>query len=392
MNRTLNLKFPFDFLGIDTVRLYIETTNVEYDYFLMSIRIHSVKKGRKEYRDPAAGVLLIENVKGDGFRYFVVSFSLSRLYNGDNFSSYSPFDYDEIVKRLKPILDNFGFGIKDWKKVKVSRLDVFLNVELDRDYNSYFPIVKTGKLPRTEARYSDTSKYSENKSFTLLTYDKKKHLQNIKEVNIEENVLRFELRYLNGPKIKRNLGSNLLHKIKPEKIEEDFYVNLQAAYSGLKDFSLDYATFNRLRELKRYFKSQNNRFPEKNGLEANTYLRMDRKGEFEDYIFKKFNVPLKRYISIEAQKKKRYRDKTRILHFLSIGLYVEDAIRWESSSINLIRNSVFHQPLKLARLGEEYVERPKRIKKEIDSLDISIFTLEDCLAIRDRVYLRTDTL
>ncbi|MFA4793247.1 hypothetical protein [Leptospira kirschneri] len=335
---------------------------------------------------------MIEIIKGDGFRYFVVSFSLSRLYNGDNFPSYSPFDYDEIVKRLKPILDRFGYSIKDWKKVKVSRLDVFLNVELDRDYKSYFPIIKTGKLPRTEARYSDTSKYSENKSFTLLTYDKKKHLQNIKGVNIEENVLRFELRYLNGPKIKRNLGSNLLHKIKPEKIEEDFYVNLQAAYSGLKDFSLDYATFNRLRELIRYFKSQNNRFPEKNGLEANTYLRMDRKGEIEAYLLKKFNVPLKRYISIEAQKKKRYRDKTKILHFLSIGLYVEDAIRWQSSSINLIRNSVFHQPLKLARLNEEYVERPKRIKKEIDVLDLSFFSLEDCLALRDRVYLRTDTL
>ncbi|WP_078124962.1 hypothetical protein [Leptospira alexanderi] len=371
----MNLKNPFDYLGIDTIRLFIEGPNVEQNGFLRTLRIRSGSKGDRFY-DFASGVMIIEVFK-NGFRFYNISFSLSRLYNGVNYSSYVPFNYEDLVKKLTPILEVAGFEVKDWAKVKLSRLDVFLNIELEHSYEYYAPILKTITLPRTELEYHASSKYLKNKQITLMTYDKKDHLKKIKNVKIQDNVLRIELRYLKGQKIKKTFGTNLLFELRPEQIEKDFYKKLESAFTLLQDFSFQSKSFSRKDELVRYFQKLNSRFPERFAFEANSYYRKEKQGKLQEFLSELKNAPTRSDKSVESQRKKKERDIKKVQSYVNLGIFLDYASRESSLSLDLIKSAVFHRRLKIARLGEEVKAEYRRYNKNEGGMDFSMFTLED---------------
>ncbi|UZN08779.1 hypothetical protein M5D10_07560 [Leptospira santarosai] len=374
----MNLSNAFDYLGIDTVHLFIELENVKEDEFLCALRIRHSKNKVPYYIARAKGVTVVKVLKGD-FRYYRINFSLSKLYNGVNYSSYSPFDCTEIVNRLTLILFDLGLSIKDWNKVKVSRLDVFLNIELEKDYETCFPILNTSTLPRTKPRLHGNSRYLENKSVTLFAYDKKKQLSVRHKLEIREDVLRLELRYLKGRKVKESLGSNLLKDIKPERVEKDFYKKLEKAFASLNNFEHQIGSFNRRSELIRYYREKGSRFPEKFGMLANKYFQIDAKGQLRSVLAQILNVPFLPGKSIEAQRKKKERDMKAILESRKIGIYMQDLTHWSGSSIAVIRNAVFKKRLHIARLENERIkpEQRKFKYKYESSLDLSQIIFED---------------
>ncbi|EMO55890.1 hypothetical protein [Leptospira noguchii] len=374
----MNFSNAFDYLGIDTIHLYIELENVKEDEFLCALRIRHSKNKVPYYIARTKGVTVVKVLKGD-FRYYKINFSLSKLYNGVNYSSYSPFEYTEIVNRLTLILLGLGLAIKDWNKVKVSRLDVFLNIELEKDYETCFPILNTSTLPRTKPRLHGNSRYLENKSVTLFAYDKKKQLSVRHKLEIQEDVLRLELRYLKGRKVKESLGSNLLKDIKPERIEKDFYKKLEKAFASLKDFEHQSGSLNRRSELIRYYREKGSRFPEKFGMLANKYFQIDAKGQLRSVLAHIIDAPFLPGKLIEAQRKKKERDVKTILESRKIGIYMQDLTRWSGSSIDVIRNAVFEKRLHIARLEDERIkpEQRKFKYKYESSLDLSLITFED---------------
>lgn len=382
----MNLSNAFDYLGIDTIHLYIELENMEEDEFLCALRIRHSKNKVPYYIGRAKGVTVVKVLKRD-FRYYRINFSLSKLYNGVNYSSYSPFDYTEIVNRLTLILFGLGLSIKDWNKVKVSRLDVFLNIELEKDYETCFPILNTSTLPRTKPRLHGNSRYLENKSVTLFAYDKKKQLSVRHKLEIQEDVLRLELRYLKGRKVKESLGSNILKDIKPERVEKDFYKKLEKAFASLKDFEHQSGSFNRRSELIRYYREKGLRFPEKFGMLANKYFQIDAKGQLRSALAQILNVPFLPGKSIEAQRKKKERDMKAILESRKLGIYMQDLTHWSGSSIAVIRNAVFEKRLHIARLVDERIqpEQRKFKYKYESSSDLSLITFEDLKLLKKEI-------
>ncbi|AJR14768.1 hypothetical protein LIL_12166 [Leptospira interrogans serovar Linhai str. 56609] len=374
--KTLNLKNPFDYLGIDTIRLYLPTSNIEFEEFSRAIRFRNGLK-RLKFNDQQSGVIACEFIKSDGFRYYTVRVSLSRLYNGINYSSYSPFDYKDTIERLDPILASAGLPVKDWTKVILSRLDVFLNIELEHPYEHYTPILKTISLPRTKLESYETSKYLKNKQITLMTYDKKDQLEKRKSVKIQDNVLRIELRYLKGQKIKKTFGTNLLFKLKPEQIEKDFYEKLESAFSLLKDFSFQTKSFSRKDELIRYFEELNSRFPERFAKEALSYYRKEKQGKLKEFLSDLKNVPVQLDKSVESQRKKKERDTKKAQHYANLGIFLDYASREYSLSLDLIKSAVFHRRLKIARLDEVVKAEHRQYKKNEGAMDLSMFSWED---------------
>nr|WP_236712595.1 hypothetical protein [Leptospira weilii] len=321
--------------------------------------------------------MIIEVFK-DGFRFYIISFSLSRLYNGVNYSSYAPFDYEDLVKRLMSILEVAGFVVKDWAAVKLSRLDVFLNIELEHSYEYYAPILKTISLPRTESKSYETSKYLKNKRLTLMTYDKKTQLEKRKNLKIQDNVLRIELRYLKAQKIKQTFGVNLLHELKAEHIEKDFYKKLESAFSELGKFSV-YPTLSlsRKNEFVKYFKEKKARFPEKLGIMVNSFYRKDKIGKLQELLSAMRNTSIQSEKSSEAQRKKKERDIKKALSFVNLGIFIDFEKRDFGQSLNLIKSVVFHRQLKIARLDEVVKVEHRRYNKNEGAMDFSMFSWDD---------------
>ncbi|TGM04705.1 hypothetical protein EHQ86_10930 [Leptospira yasudae] len=371
----MNLKNPFDYLGIDTIRLFIEGPNVEQNDFLRALRIRSGSKGDRFY-DRASGVMIIEVFK-DGLRFYIISFSLSRLHNGVNYSSYAPFYYEDLVKKLTPILEVAGFAVKDWAKVKLSRLDVFLNIELEHSYEYYASILKTISLPRTESKNYETSKYLKNKRLTLMTYDKKDQLEKRKNVKIQDNVLRIELRYLKAQKIRQTFGTNLLFELKPEQIEKDFYEKLESAFSLLNNFSFQTKSFSRKDELTRYFEKLNSRLPGRFAKEALSYYRKEKQGKLKEFLSELRKAPVRLEKSAESQRKKKERDIKKVQSYVNLGIFLDYASRESNLSLDLIKSAVFHRRLKIARLDEEVIAEHRRYNKNEGAMDFSVFSWED---------------
>ncbi|RHX77485.1 hypothetical protein [Leptospira yasudae] len=372
----MNLKHPFDYLGIDTIRLYLSTSNIEFEEFSRALRVRNGLK-RLKFFDKQSGLNVNETIKSDGFRYYTVRVSLSRLYNGLNYSSYSPFDYEDIIERIDPILQSIGLPVKDWTKVILSRLDVFLNIELEHHYGHYAPILKTTSFPRTGVRYVESSKYLENKRITLMAYDKRDHLETMKNVKIQDDVLRIELRYLNAQKIKQTFAVNLLCELKPEQIEKDFYKKLESSFSHLRDFSFQAKSLSRRDELIRFFEGIKSRFPVKFANKALSYFRKDRKGNLHEILSEIKNAPLSLDKSSESQRKQKERDVKKVQSFVNQGIFVDYAIRESSRSLELIKDAVFHRRLKIARIGEQKETEYRKFKKNEGAMDLSMFSWED---------------
>lgn len=225
-----NLDTPFDYLGIDTLRLFTAAENVEVNPDLFKPKAYKTKEGKTILctTDSGLSIIRIQHTRYVAFYYFC--FSLSRLYNGLNYSSYSPIDYKEITSRLDTILERNGLTVMTWFDIKVSRIDLFRNIKLLEGYNSYLPIMKTVSVPRTKLRSVEDSRYHQNDSFKLVFYDKTKLLREV--VKIGDSVLRIECRYMSPKKIKKNSVRITSFKLPTARLK-DIFLNIVRRHSQL---------------------------------------------------------------------------------------------------------------------------------------------------------------
>ncbi len=343
-----NLNAPFDYLGIDTLRLFTAAENVEVNPDLFKPKAYKTKEGKTILctTDSGLSMIRIQHTRYVTFYYFC--FSLSRLYNGLNYSSYSPIDYKEITSRLDTILERNGLTVMTWFDIKVSRIDLFRNIKLVEDYNSYIPIMKTVTVPRTKLRSVEDSRYHQNDSFKLVFYDKTKLLREV--VKIADSVLRIECRYMSPKKIKKELGSNYFFQISNSALEGYFSKYCEKAFSTLRQFEFRPESNDLKTELVRYFTIHRKRYPKRLADEAFSYFEKYQSETLDSYLSEsKLVIPNKS----ESERKRKERKRKRVNELLNAAILIEQTILNEGSNISYLRSLFFENPSKISLLKKE---------------------------------------
>ncbi|EMO51721.1 hypothetical protein [Leptospira noguchii] len=349
-----NVNAPFDFLGIDTLRLFTAAENVEVNPDLFNPKAYKTEKGKPilSLSDSGLSVIRIQHTRYVAFYYFC--FSLSRLYNGVNYSSYSPIDYKEITSRLDVILERNGLTVINWFDIKVSRIDLFRNLKLNKDYNAYVPILKTVSVSRTKVKSVEDSKYHQNNSFKMVFYNKAEQLRNV--VKLEDSVLRIECRYTNPKKIKKELGSNYFFQIANSALEDYFHHYCEKAFSVLRQFEFKSETNDLRTELCRYFTIQRKRFPKKLADEAFSYFEKYQSETFDSYLSE---LKLETEKKSESERKRKERKLKTAKELLNTAILIEQIIQDGGSLITDLRSLLFNNPSKISLRAKE----PKKRKK-----------------------------
>ncbi|MCH1917318.1 hypothetical protein L9Z41_17200 [Leptospira noguchii] len=349
-----NINAPFDFLGIDTLRLFTAAENVEVYPDSFNPKAYKTEKGKPilSLSDSGLSVIRIQHTRYVAFYYFC--FSLSRLYNGVNYSSYSPIDYGEITSRLDAILERNGLTVINWFDIKVSRIDLFRNLKLNRDYNSYVPILKTVSVSRTKIKSVEDSKYHQNNSFKMVFYNKAEQLRKV--VKLEDSVLRIECRYTNPKKIKKELGSNYFFQITNSALEDYFHHYCEKAFSVLRQFEFKSETNDLQTELCRYFTTRKKRFPKRLSDEAFSYFEKYQSETFDSYLSE---LKLETEKKSESERKRKERKLKTAKELLNTAILVEQTIQNGGSLIDDLRSLLFNSPSKISSREKE----PKKRKK-----------------------------
>ncbi|KGE22235.1 hypothetical protein [Leptospira interrogans] len=350
---SFNLDTPFDYLGIDTLRLFTAAENVEVNPDLFKPKSYKTKEGKTILctTDSGVSMIRIQHTRYVAFYYFC--FSLSRLYNGLNYSSYSPIDYKEITSRLDTILERNGLTVMTWFDIKVSRIDLFRNIKLLEDYSSYIPIMKTVKVPRTKVEPVEDSRYHQNNSFKLVFYNKTKQLR--EKVKIADSVLRIECRYTSPKKIKKELGSNYFFQISNSALEGYFSKYCEKAFSTLRQFEFKPESNDLKFELIRYFTIHRKRYPERLANEAFSYFKKYQSETLDSYLSEsKLVIPNKS----ESERKRKERKRKRINELLNAAILIDQTILNEGGNINYLRSLLFENPSKISLMIKDSKKVP----------------------------------
>ncbi|PJZ77432.1 hypothetical protein [Leptospira neocaledonica] len=219
---------PYSYLGIDTVHLFTPNNNLSFDSDIVKFRTY-VKDGKNivEYRTKYINIRFKEITERKREYWFY--FSLAKLFSESNLYSDSPLGQEHLQEFLIQKLADIGITIKNWKKVKIGRLDIFQNVKLSSKYSEYIHLLKLLDVPRTSIVLKSNTVYHENKSWVLCAYDKREQL---KLPVGEDEILRVELRFLKSQKIKNVFGTNLLLSVF-DKIDDVFVKYIQQAFGFL---------------------------------------------------------------------------------------------------------------------------------------------------------------
>lgn len=139
-------------------------------------------------------------------------FSLPKLYGlKDNFYPLGADSCNAVIHNLERILCDVGIGT-DIDTLKVLRLDLFKNIELENSFNAYAEVLRSLSLKRTHRREYADGFLTSNSLRELCFYNKVKELSEslgagyVKQVyNFErENIIRGELRLLKHREVKKS--------------------------------------------------------------------------------------------------------------------------------------------------------------------------------------------
>ena len=143
---------------------------------------------------------------GDGPDAFL-SFSAPKIFHGDNFHSLSGEQIVAVFGRVQLLLEEEGV-YADVEQARLSRLDIFDNVETDLPPELYFRLLEHLRFKRMRSLSYATTQLWSNRQWALVVYDKIAEMESrgCHVAGLPPRVLRFELRLLKKKKIKQVLG------------------------------------------------------------------------------------------------------------------------------------------------------------------------------------------
>jgi len=140
--------------------------------------------------------------------FAVLTFSVPRVIRGSNVYPASCLETKEAVHAAQDFLEETGFHVDIWRG-KISRLDLFKDIQIVEPFTSYCPLFARNDLRNGETKsYKDTGFLHKNKRVQMSIYDKSRecHLREIPVDYIPTDLMRFEYRMMRAVKVANELG------------------------------------------------------------------------------------------------------------------------------------------------------------------------------------------
>lgn len=144
---------------------------------------------------------------------FILQTSLSKLYSYLKGSNQKNLEYlngnqiKESFNFLFELLINDGL-LANLDDANLIRLDLFVNLQTEYNFQAYKNFLRTIQLSRKEKSERQNSFLFSNKQNQLSIYDKRKELE-LSKIYLENEIIRFENRFLTKNKIKKTFGNNI---------------------------------------------------------------------------------------------------------------------------------------------------------------------------------------
>jgi len=171
-------------------------------------------RGEKAYLNTERFQVDVKSKGGETLLF--VKLSVPKYLNGSNFYSLDRDGLNQVLSKLERELAEFGvrFNVQD---SKLSRLDVFKNVQASQPFFSYSPLFQQMKATRQNKRDYGTSFLWYNGQQEFMVYDKIEEMR-ARHIDVSQyppNIVRFEHRLLNARKIKNVLQLERVRELAP---------------------------------------------------------------------------------------------------------------------------------------------------------------------------------
>lgn len=149
---------------------------------------------------------------------------------GDNSNPLNIEAYKHMLKQIrKYIIQRYGVTL-DFSDIGFKELEINCTFKLDTDFKEYeYLLRRMNEL--APKRYKDRAIYTDNennikevvffnKSANLKIYDKKKQLEEVYKIKINDNLMRIEYTFNRSQKVEDTFGTNKVNKLTDEAIRE----------------------------------------------------------------------------------------------------------------------------------------------------------------------------
>ena len=204
---------------------------------------------------------------------FILQTSLSKLYsylknsNKKNLEYLNENQIKESFRFLYELLINDGL-LANLDDANLIRMDLFVNLQTEYSFQVYKNYLRTIQLSRKEKSERQNSFLFSNKQNQLSIYDKRKELE-LSKIYLENEIIRFENRFLTKNRIRKTFGNNISEIIlnrKPQlnemkKIYRDVFTNSKESIiidRNLEDIILKSNSIRNLKQNMFYYMLSNN--------------------------------------------------------------------------------------------------------------------------------------
>lgn len=149
---------------------------------------------------------------------------------GDNMNPLNIEAYKRMLEQIKQyVLERYGIRL-NFDDIGFKELEINCTFKLDREFKEYqylldriFEVIP--KRYKDKARYTDENNNLKeivffNKSTELKVYDKKKQLEQVYKIKINDNLMRIEYTFNRSQKVEDALGTNKVNKLTDASIQE----------------------------------------------------------------------------------------------------------------------------------------------------------------------------
>lgn len=201
-----NLNDIDTYTGIDKMGLLIPYNFVSIDLNSNFLKTHRDYKGNFVTDGiTKIGRIYVKKLNSNfNSNCYSISFSLSRLVNGINISSYTPLDINSIRNKLDQCLRKEGFYVNNWNECQISMLEIFRNIILLDKSSEYTRIFRSLHFPRLKnLNFENTTYFQTDRRTTKLSiYDKGLESINKTRTKPKLTIMRVEFKTSKKCKIK----------------------------------------------------------------------------------------------------------------------------------------------------------------------------------------------
>ena len=176
------------------------------------------------------------SINGHGL---LCQYSAPRIVTGSNRFSVGHGGLCEAIKQAEASLAQIGVKA-DYLQASLVRLDMFRNLEAEQTFRDYAPLFGQLRAKRQQKRDYGTTFLWHNKSQETCIYSKRDEMlaKGQDTAGIPDNLLRFELRYLKGQKIRASLPvatvAHLTERDRYEGIKRQYYEQMRRTVFALE--------------------------------------------------------------------------------------------------------------------------------------------------------------